>query len=161
VAALATLAAEHADLLTDRPVVSLALWYHDAIYRPRRADNEAASASLAETELAALGVPDRAVADVSRLIIATSDHVPPSDLPDALPFLDFDLAILGSEPATYAAYARAIRREYRWVPGPVYRSARRAVLARFLERPRIYRTDRFRERLERQARANLAAELDA
>ena len=159
VAALAGLAADHRDLLVDEPLVALAIWYHDAIYRPRRSDNEAASAKLADAELRSLGVPPRAVRDVGRLILATADHVPPADLADALPFLDFDLAILGSEPPVYEAYRQAIRREYRFVPRTVYRVRRRAVLGRFLERPRIYRTDRFQQLLEEPARANLTREL--
>jgi predicted metal-dependent HD superfamily phosphohydrolase len=159
VAALAALAGAHRDLLLNEPVVTLAIWYHDAIYRPRRSDNEAASAKLADAELRTLGVPPRAVRDVGRLILATADHVPPADFADALPFLDFDLAILGSEPPVYEAYRQAIRREYRFVPRTVYRVRRRAVLARLLERPRIYRTDRFQQRLEEPARANLTREL--
>src|SRR5262245_10580646 len=44
------------DELVNPAAVTLAIWYHDAIYRPRRSDNEAESAALAERELGALGL---------------------------------------------------------------------------------------------------------
>src|SRR3954469_6456727 len=47
---------EYAATAGDADAVRLAAWYHDAVYDPARADNEAASAALAVTELTALGV---------------------------------------------------------------------------------------------------------
>ncbi len=160
VAALVRLAEDHRDLLTNPAEVGLAIWYHDAIYLPRRADNESASAELARAELLALGVRAASVTLVSGLILATRDHVAPPGLLDAATFLDLDLSILGSPPEVYAAYRAAIRREYRWVPAPIYRTKRREVLQRFLDRPRIYLTEWFFERLEENARSNLRGELE-
>ena len=75
---------------------------------------------------------------------------------DCALFLDFDLAILGSAPAAFAAYEQAVRREYDWVPEPLWIAGRRQVLAGFLARPAIYATARFRASHEAQARRNIA-----
>jgi predicted metal-dependent HD superfamily phosphohydrolase len=149
--------------LRDPAVVQFAIWFHDVIYRTRRHDNEPRSADYATTTLARLKTPLAVIDDVASLIRATQTH-----RLDALPerlhhdggwFLDFDLAILGSRPDVYAAYAQAIRREYFWVPAFLFRQKRRAVLEIFLQRPQLYFTESMRTELETQARANLTNEL--
>jgi predicted metal-dependent HD superfamily phosphohydrolase len=151
-------------------LTELALWYHDVVYEPRRSDNEEESASLAAHALAGQLQP-QAVAGIERLILATKHLAPPAAQPstavagpaghttDADYLVDIDLAILGAEPAQFDAYEGAIRREYRWVPGPLYRRGRGQVLESFLSRSRIYSTDQFHRRLEAAARANLARSL--
>jgi predicted metal-dependent HD superfamily phosphohydrolase len=158
VAAMARLAQEHQSALVDPSAVQLAIWYHDAVYRARRDDNEADSARLARRDLSGLIEPSRLEA-VEKLILATGSHEPVAGLPDSELFLDLDLAILGTEPAVYDAYAKAIRAEYRWVPGPIYRRKRAEVLKGFLARPAIYTAIVMRQRMESAARANLAREL--
>jgi predicted metal-dependent HD superfamily phosphohydrolase len=89
----------------------------------------------------------------------TRDHrADPSDT-GALLLVDADLAILGAPPEMYKVYARAIRREYAWVPDADYRVGRRAVLQRFLDRPRIFGTESLYQERELAARRNLAAEI--
>ena len=73
--------------------------------------------------------------------------------------LDFDLAILGSSPEYYQFYRQAIRQEYRWVSGLLFRRKRRQVLESFLQRERLFFTAEMRARLEAQARRNLQEEL--
>ena len=46
--------------------------------------------------------------------------------------------------------------EYAFVPAPVFREKRRAILQSFIARPRIYSTSHFAGLLEQQARINLA-----
>ena len=83
--------------------VSLAALFHDAIYVAGRKDNEAKSAELARSAIdtflakASVDVP-RVVA----LIELTAKHgsVTPPDA-DAAHFLDADMAILGSDAATF------------------------------------------------------------
>ncbi len=70
-----------------------------------------------------------------------------------------DLAILGSPQAAFAAYEEAVRREYAWVPEPLWISGRRQVLERFLARPAIYASPQFRASHEASARKNLAQAL--
>ena len=69
--------------------------------------------------------------------------------------MEIDLAILGSVPADFDRYEAAIRREYAWVPGPLFRRKRKAILQSFLDHQNLYATVFFRERLETQARINL------
>jgi predicted metal-dependent HD superfamily phosphohydrolase len=72
---------------------------------------------------------------------------------------DADLAVLGSDPQGYAAYAAAVREEYAFVPEDAFRSGRAAILRQLLALPALYRTAAARERFDAPARANLAAEL--
>lgn len=150
----------HRALSTDPAAVEAALWFHDAIYDPRAADNEARSATLAAAVLRAARVAEATVAKIENLVLATRAHESGED-PDTALLLDLDLAILGATPADYQAYAAAIRREYAWVPEADYRRKRAAVLARFLSRPRLYLTAPFFGRHEAAARINLAAEITA
>jgi len=142
----------------DDPVaVRLAAWYHDAVYEPGAADNEQASAELAEQRLTTLGVdPDRR-ARVDALILATREHRP--DGPDERVLVDADLAVLAEDPPAYAAYVAAVRREYAAVPEPAWRTGRGAFLQGLLARPALYATATMRRRAEAAARRNLAREL--
>ncbi len=75
---------------------------------------------------------------------------------EAALFLDCDMAILGADPAGFAAYDRAIAEEYRGVvPGWLYRRKRRAFLQTVLAQPRIFLSDWFHARYDAAARANL------
>ena len=73
---------------------------------------------------------------------------------------DIDLAILGADDAKFWDYEAAIRREYAWVAEDVYRSKRAEILSRFLERDRLYQTQRFHGKYDKAARANLRASID-
>jgi len=141
-------AAPHSDEL------ETAIWFHDAVYLPGSSDNEERSADLARTTLAESGAPARLTDHVAELILATRHVAVPSD-PDAALLCDIDLSILGRPPDAFAEFERRIRREYAWVPEPVYRSARSEILRGFLGRRSIYQTDDFRGRYEGQARHNL------
>ena len=153
--------------LREPAVVQFAIWFHDVIYRTRQHDNEPRSADYATTTLARLNTPLALIDDVASLIRATQTHrldAPEDALLERLHhdggwFLDFDLAILGSRPDVYAAYAQAIRREYFWVPAFLFRKKRRAVLENFLQRPQLFFTAIMRAELEAQARENLTNEL--
>lgn len=139
-------------------LVSLALWYHDAIYDPRGSDNEGASADLAATALRAAGAHSTMVDSVSGLILATRHDAPPAP-GDATLLVDIDLAILGAPPARFAEYEDQIREEYRWVPGLIFRRRRADILRGFLDRPVLYHTPVLHQELEARARDNLTAAL--
>lgn len=143
----------------DWPALELAAWFHDVVYDPRRDDNEAQSAAVATRTLAGLGLPPALVDHAAALIRQTQTHIPDPGDPDAPLLLDADLSVLGAAPAVYAVYAAAIRQEYSWVPEADYRAGRAAVLRRFLQRPRIFHTERLFALLEAPARRNLAAEI--
>lgn len=139
--------------------VQLAVWFHDIVYDPTRSDNEARSADLATKELEALGLPSATVAAVQTLILATAHLLDTTTSgADADVLHDADLAVLGASEARYARYAADIRAEYAHVPEADYRRGRSAVLERFLNQPRIYRTDLMFEEGEAAARRNLEQE---
>ncbi|UBV42442.1 phosphohydrolase [Deinococcus taeanensis] len=133
--------------------LELAAWGHDLIYDPRAADNEARSAAVFCAWLAAQGAPPALSAQVHALILATRHAEPPATREEAL-FVDADLAVLGADPATFAAYDHAIRAEYAHVPDGAYRIGRSAVLRHFLERQPLYTTPEFAA-LDAPARVNL------
>lgn len=136
--------------------LELALWYHDAVYRPRAGDNERRSADRAGAFLHAAGAGADARARVGALIMSTRhDSSPAGALQQWM--VDIDLSILGAAPQRFAEYDRQVRREYRWVPWFVYRRRRRELLQGLLQRPRLYATDFFHRRLETRARDNLSA----
>lgn len=141
----------------ERPAeVALALWFHDAVYDPRAADNEARSAAWARSDLTAAGAPADVARRVAGLVMATRhDAATPDAGRDAALLLDIDLAVLGSPPARFDRYDRDVRLEYAQVPEAAYRHGRAAVLRGFLARPRIYRLDACAALLEAPARANL------
>lgn len=141
-----------------RRILTLTIWWHDAVYDPTRSDNEARSAELAERTLSELGEPEDVRAEVGRLIRLTAGHqVEPADRLGAV-LVSIDLAILGAPPADYDQYVSAIRQEYAHVPEALFRLGRAAILKRFLEGP-IFPDPAFAARLEAQARANMEREL--
>jgi predicted metal-dependent HD superfamily phosphohydrolase len=147
------------DQAREPAALRFAAWFHDAVYDTHARDNEERSAELAARVLGALPIPGETVPAARHLILLTRDHhADPADRDGQL-FLDADLAILGAAPERYAAYSRAIRREYAWVPDEAYRAGRRQVLEGFLRRERIYHLDRMYAALEAPARRNLAAEI--
>ena len=135
--------------------IELALWFHDAVYDVQAHDNEARSAHWATEALAAGGVDPARCQRVHDLIMATCHTALPAS-PDQALLVDIDLAILGAPAARFADYTRQIGAEYVWVPPQVYAVKRRAVLQGFLDREQIYTTPAVAQRLEQQARDNLA-----
>ncbi|MFI0483853.1 HD domain-containing protein [Actinomadura sp. 9N215] len=139
--------------------VRLAAWFHDAVYDPERADNEERSARLAARMLADTDLPAPDVEQVVRLVELTATHAPAEDDRDGQVLCDADLAILGSEPAQYAAYAAAVREEYAFVPEELFRAGRAEVLNALLALPKLFHTPIAHERYEQRARNNLRTEL--
>ena len=150
----------------DVGAVVVAAFFHDAIYDPRASDNESASARLADRELATLGWDEPRRQRVVTMVEATATHAVP-DAPgidpgiemDTAVLLDADLAVLGSEPASYQAYVAGVRSEYAHVSADDWHIGRTQVLQSFLDRPALYATATGRARWEARARANLAAEV--
>ncbi|MER5484877.1 hypothetical protein ABT024_16845 [Streptomyces sp. NPDC002812] len=143
----------------DRAAVELAAWFHDAVYRPDRSENEERSAALAERALPELGIDGDRTAEVARLVRLTITHDPaPGDANGEL-LCDADLGVLAGTAEEYAAYAAAVRAEYGFVPDEAFRAGRAAVLRQLLELPRLFRTAYGAAHWEAPARANLASEL--
>lgn len=134
--------------------VELALWFHDAIYKPLSSKNEAESAEWAKQFLRLVGASEDRQARISNYIMATKHDAEP-DSGDATVVVDIDLSILGREAEEYDLFEQNIRKEYKWVPRPLYRLKRIEVLESFLKRRSIYGSEYFRGRYEKQARRNL------
>lgn len=139
------------------PVARLAAFFHDAIYDPKRADNEDRSAALAREVLGAAGVAETDL--VVAIVMATRDHTLPVDGPrDTAAFLDADLAILGAPSSIYDEYVTAIRAEYSHLSEHDFCVGRVSVLDRLLERMPLYLTTVGQASWEVQARVNLRRE---
>ncbi len=142
----------------DADAVRLAAWYHDVVYDPRSAENEARSAGRARAGLRGL-VSDERLAEVERLVLLTVDHDPAPDDANGAVLCDADLAVLAAPPEAYAGYASAVRAEYGHLSDADFTAGRIAVLERLLALPALYRLPEDDERWTATARANLAAEL--
>jgi predicted metal-dependent HD superfamily phosphohydrolase len=145
--------------IAERPgEVELGLWFHDAIYKTSRKDNEERSAEWARDSARAGGLSEDQANRIFGLVMITKHNAVPVGR-DAEVLVDVDLGILGSAPARFDEYEGQVREEYPWVPGPLYRKERRRILQEFANRPTIYRTDYFRAAYEGQARDNIARSL--
>jgi predicted metal-dependent HD superfamily phosphohydrolase len=144
-----------------RRTIELALWWHDAVYDPTRADNEARSAALARDHLGRLSEAAAVIDEVERLIMLTAGHTVAADDTIGATLVSIDLSILGQPAAIYDRYAGQVRAEYAHVPDAAFRAGRARVMTHFLEAPTIYADPDFRDRLEAPARANIAREIAA
>ena len=156
---LLTLFQEFEDKIEDKQEVFFSIWFHDAIYEPREKDNEKQSAKLAREELGKLFLPEDKISKIEKIILATEKHSAENMDADGKLFLDFDLAILGAEDGIYDEYKNAIRSEYSFVPEEIYRTERKRILQKFLERDFIYFTKTMREKFEEKARRNIEREI--
>jgi len=134
--------------------VELALWFHDAVYRTWRKDNEQRSAERASRFLLGSGGDSRMAARVHQMILATA-HVADPRGSDAALVVDIDLSVLGQSATVYDEFERNVRREYWWVPRRRFVEARCAILRSFLARPHIFHWPELRARYESAARANI------
>jgi predicted metal-dependent HD superfamily phosphohydrolase len=153
--------AEAVRTLARRPAeLELALWFHDAVYDPRRDDNEERSAQWAHASVLAAGC-DAAIADrVQALVLATKHHQAGHDIDTRL-MVDIDLSILGASYARFDDYEREVRAEYAHVDDATFSAGRARFVQAMLARPAIYATDVYRGTLEKRSRENLQRSLEA
>ncbi|SEC97312.1 Predicted metal-dependent phosphohydrolase, HD superfamily [Streptomyces sp. 2131.1] len=144
----------------DADAVRLAAWFHDAVYRPDRSENEERSAVLAERALPEAGVSEAVTGEVARLVRLTVTHDPAVGDTNGEVLCDADLAILAAPPKEYAEYAAQVREEYGFVPEEAFREGRAAVLRQLLGLPRLFRTPFGTAEWEPKARQNLLTELE-
>ena len=144
-----------------KDVTEMSIWYHDVIYNARKGDNEFQSAVLAKKRLTKLGFSEAAIDLCYSQILATKSHTLEANhtCSDTAYLLDFDLEVLGRDWESYELYSQQIRKEYSIYPWFMYKRGRKKAMEHFLERPFIYQTNNFRERLEAQARKNIRREI--
>ncbi|MFN8714865.1 MAG: hypothetical protein ACK5Z2_18605 [Bacteroidota bacterium] len=157
---LLALSRQYRSHLHNAALVDFAIYYHDAVYKPERSDNEEKSALRAEKELTQLGIDAETVNKVAAYIRSTAAHGNAGNTDNDLNFfLDFDLSILGAEAAVYDLYAFQVREEFSIYPDLLYKPGRAKVLEKLLQPP-LYRTGLFSELFEAAARGNLRRELE-
>ena len=145
------------------PTVVLAIAWHDVVYNVLKQNNEEKSAEFAVARLKQTTFPTEQTERCRQLILATKKHEPADEETNL--FTDADLSILGAPlvcvdtDQCYQQYTQHIRKEYSIYPNVVYNPGRKKVLQHFLNMPRIYKTDYFFDRYEKQARVNLEGEL--
>jgi predicted metal-dependent HD superfamily phosphohydrolase len=139
--------------------IALALWYHDAVYRPQRMDNEVRSARWLRVRAQQFGISPGVIERLVAMVLATRHGVTPltDDLQTQL-LQDIDLAILSAAPERFQEYCAQIRLEYAFVPTAIYAPKRAQVLGEFLKQRKIYLSP-FGARLEAAARLNLTTEI--
>lgn len=141
-------------LATEPDHIALALWFHDAVYRPFSSNNEQQSADWAQRFLLGLNAPTTLITNVYRLIMATAHNCDPQNDDERL-IVDIDLTILGTQPVIFAEFEQHIRNEYKRVPAIIYNRKRKQILHQFLAKPRLYYFNYFFDKFESQARNNL------
>ena len=142
----------------DWETVQFSIFYHDIIYNASRNDNEEKSAILAIERLNKIGINEDQILKCNHQILMTKSHEISDN--DTNYFTDADLSILGKNWETYEEYFKQIRKEYRIYPDFMYNRGRKKALKHFLEMERIFKTDYFFRKYEKQARLNLEKELE-
>jgi len=142
-------------------LVRLGAWFHDAVYDPTAADNEARSALLAHQVLIGLRVDDAAVSEVARLVTLTTTHAPVPDDQNGAVLCDADLAVLAGEGAGYGRYTDAVRAEYTHLDDATFAAGRARILRSLLDRPALFSTEQGRTAWESAARGNVRRELES
>lgn len=147
--------------LNDLNSILFAIWFHDIIYDIKRSNSEEKSAATAENFLKKLNYDDKKIYKVKQMILKTKNHskIDIEEDYDTQYFLDLDLLILGASAETYRNYAENVRKEYSFVPKKIYNEERIKILENFLNQDSLYRTERFQELYETQARKNLKSEI--
>lgn len=145
--------------LEDWETILFSLYYHDVVYNATKSDNEEKSAALAEKRLKQISVPLEIIERCKEQILATKSHTP-SPHSDTNYFTDADLSILGQDWETYFIYCKNVRKEYSIYPDLLYNPGRKKVLKHFLTMEKIFKTDLFYDRFEKQAKENLSKEIE-
>ncbi len=139
--------------LADSPdTIDLAIWFHDCIYDStlEYGENERLSAER-------LGaVYDGDCSAAAQAMIRHSAGHAASDDPDVQLFCDLDLYRLGVPFEIFDQHGRDVRAEFAWVEEEVWTTKRNAFFQGLLDRPVIYQTVYWRDRLEKQARENMS-----
>jgi len=135
--------------------IELALWFHDAIYKPFSSSNEEDSAIWVQEFFEQNGYDEDVVIDRVFDLIMVTEHTGEPMTKDQKLMIDIDLSILGTQTEVYDQFEKDVQFEYKKVPGFIFNKKRREILAEFLARDPLYHEPYFRDKLEMQARENL------
>lgn len=136
-------------------LICMALWYHDAVYDPRRSDNEFESNKLFLQHSGKMRLWEPHQNAISEAILGTK-HITGIEKDSLSAHVnDVDLSILSADEPVFDEYEDNIRKEYQFAPEQVFRSTRVQILQGILNREWVYSTTHFRRKYEAAARANL------
>ena len=150
-------AARPADDCADK--IELALWFHDVVFVPGAQDNEQLSVDCFR-DLAGNTLPASFIADVQRMIMATTHRSPPRDRAEAW-VVDVDLSSFGLPWPTFLRDSRHVREEMGARCDDDFYPAHARFLRGLCARQRIFTTEVFHARYEQAARDNISRLLDA
>jgi predicted metal-dependent HD superfamily phosphohydrolase len=139
--------------------VLFALFYHDLVYDIHSRRNEENSAAAARQVMEEVGLPGDMVLLVLAHIHATKKHEWHANS-DINYFTDADISVLGGSWTQYRRYLEQLRREYGEFSDKEFSSGRITEMERFLAMEKIYKTEHFYRRYEKQARENIRTELE-
>ncbi len=139
--------------------IELAIWFHDAVYKTRSKNNELESAQWAVQFLENNGISNKTRVVILDLIMATL-HNGELKTEDQKLMVDIDLTILGSSSDVYDLFEEQVRKEYKWVPGFIFRKNRKRILKSFINKEFIFKHKYFFDKFEGQARINLKTWID-
>jgi predicted metal-dependent HD superfamily phosphohydrolase len=146
-------------LVSEPDALELAIWFHDVILVSGRCDNEARSAQL-YLELSD-GIQRESLRQlVWRLIMATLHNGDHLDDVDSSYMVDIDLSSFGLPWDEFMHDSMNVRTESRHLCDSDYQLKQTGFQRSLLARSRFYLSDFFFERLETQARENLARYFD-
>lgn len=140
--------------------IELAIWFHDAIYKPFSSSNELDSANWARDFLLEQNYSQDGIDRIHKMIMSTL-HNGQAKAADEQLIVDIDLTILGTTESVYDEFERNVRKEYKLVPWLIYKRKRKEILEGFLQQENIYKTSFYQERFEDQARINLSRAIQA
>lgn len=142
------------DEIEECDAIEMAIWFHDIIYQYGAKDNEALSA-VTFRELAGNAMPEDFVERVCELILATVHTGSARDAGEAF-MVDIDLSGFGLPWEGYLADSMNLRKEAPEVADDRYYEGKLRFLDSLLAWPKIFQTGFFCQRLENQARENIA-----
>ncbi|GAB6019588.1 hypothetical protein CHUAL_001157 [Chamberlinius hualienensis] len=158
------------ELLKSPQTVAYAIFFHDIVYDPKSSEiNEEKSNDFFKDYAKEAGIHEGSdlYEEVTRLISLTTTHLTEEHKQNGVYgdgdehyFLDFDMAILGSQISDYDEYAEKIKEEYSFLPEKTYNDLRSKVLKSFLQIPKIFATEKFHKAFEEQARSNIQREIE-
>lgn len=134
------------------------LFYHRIFFNALDTDKGVQSAAIAEDRMMRLNVP-KVVIDVCMEQIISVRKSCEGLSSDMNYFTDAYFSYLGKETEVYDNYSQSIRNECLYFPSAVYNQRRIKFLKQILFQKSIYKTDYFREKLEKKARCNILQEI--
>ncbi|MDH3220310.1 MAG: hypothetical protein OEO19_12320 [Gammaproteobacteria bacterium] len=142
-------------LASNPDALELALWFHDVVFEPGSHGNEARSAALYQ-QLSDGAHDETTRGIVGRLIMATLHDGNSLQDKDAQYMVDIDLSSFGLSWEEFLRDSENLRRENPQLGDDEYNASHSRFHNGLLRRDRIFKSDFFYRRLEKQARANIA-----